>query len=261
MTILKAELRRGAKALILWTVVIGFLLGICILIYPEMESQMNEISGMFSEMGSFSAAFGMDRVNFGEFMGFFAVECGNVLGLGGALFGALLGIGALAGEEKEGTAEFLLTHPVSRRSVLLQKLGAVLLQILILNGAVLGISLVSALLVGEAPEGKTFVLLFLAYLILQMEIASICFGISAFLSRGGQGLGLGIAALAYFLNIIANLTEDAGFLKYITPFGYAEGADIVAAGSLNSGYLAAGIALALLGIGAAFVWYQRKDIA
>lgn len=261
MTILKAELRRGAKALILWTVVIGFLLGICILIYPEMESQMNEISGMFSEMGSFSAAFGMDRVNFGEFMGFFAVECGNVLGLGGALFGALLGIGALAGEEKEGIAEFLLTHPVSRRSVLLQKLGAVLLQILILNGAVLGISLVSALLVGEAPEGKTFVLLFLAYLILQMEIASICFGISAFLSRGGQGLGLGIAALAYFLNIIANLTEDAGFLKYITPFGYAEGADIVAEGSLNSGYLAAGIALALLGIGAAFVWYQRKDIA
>lgn len=261
MTILKAELRRGAKALILWTVVIGFLLGICILIYPEMESQMNEISGMFSEMGSFSAAFGMDRVNFGEFMGFFAVECGNVLGLGGALFGALLGIGALAGEEKEGTAEFLLTHPVSRRSVLLQKLGAVLLQILILNGAVLGISLVSALLVGEAPEGKTFVLLFLAYLILQMEIASICFGISAFLSRGGQWLGLGIAALAYFLNIIANLTEDAGFLKYITPFGYAEGADIVAEGSLNSGYLAAGIALALLGIGAAFVWYQRKDIA
>ena len=261
MTILKAELRRGAKALILWTAVIGFLLGICILIYPEMESQMNEISGMFSEMGSFSAAFGMDRVNFGEFMGFFAVECGNVLGLGGALFGALLGIGALAGEEKEGTAEFLLTHPVSRRSVLLQKLGAVLLQILILNGAVLGISLVSALLVGEAPEGKTFVLLFLAYLILQMEIASICFGISAFLSRGGQGLGLGIAALAYFLNIIANLTEDAGFLKYITPFGYAEGADIVAEGSLNSGYLAAGIALALLGIGAAFVWSQRKDIA
>ena len=260
MTILKAELRRGAKALILWTAVIGFLLGICILIYPEMESQMNEISGMFSEMGSFSAAFGMDRVNFGEFMGFFAVECGNVLGLGGALFGALLGIGALAGEEKEGTAEFLLTHPVSRRSVLLQKLGAVLLQILILNGAVLGISLVSALLVGEAPEGKTFVLLFLAYLILQMEIASICFGISAFLSRGGQGLGLGIAALAYFLNIIANLTEDAGFLKYITPFGYCEGADLLADGRMDAAKAAVGIAVGAAGIAAAFVYYRKKDI-
>ena len=120
--------------------------------------------------------------------------------------------------------------------------------------------------VSVSPYGARLVefvgfLVSLAYLILQMEIASICFGISAFLSRGGQGLGLGIAALAYFLNIIANLTEDAGFLKYITPFGYAEGADIVAEGSLNSGYLAAGIALALLGIGAAFVWYQRKDIA
>lgn len=260
MTILKAELWRGKKALAVWTGAVGFLLGICILIYPEMENQMNEISGMFSEMGGFSAAFGMDRVNFGEFMGFFAVECGNVLGLGGALFAALLGIGALAGEEKEGTAEFLLTHPVSRRRGLLEKLGALILQILILNGAVLVIAIVSAMAVGESPEGKTFALLFLAYLLLQVEIASICFGISAFISRGGQGIGLGIAALAYFLNIIANLTKEADFLKYITPFGYAEGADIVASGRLEPGYLAAGMTLTVLGIGAAFVWYQRKDI-
>ena len=42
-----------------------------------MEGQMNEISGMFADMGSFSAAFGMDRINFGEFAGFFGVECGN----------------------------------------------------------------------------------------------------------------------------------------------------------------------------------------
>ena len=94
MTIWKHELKTGGLSLLIWAAAIAVLLSVCILIYPEMESQMNEISGMFSEMGSFSAAFGMDRVNFGEFMGFFAVECGNVLGLGGALFGALLGIGA-----------------------------------------------------------------------------------------------------------------------------------------------------------------------
>ena len=64
MIILKHELKQGKNALILWSGIIAFMLGICILIYPEMESQMSEVSGMFADMGSFSAAFGMDRIYF-----------------------------------------------------------------------------------------------------------------------------------------------------------------------------------------------------
>ena len=82
--------------LIIWSIVIAFMLAICVLIYPEMETQMGDVSSMFAEMGGFSAAFGMDRLNFGEFIGFFGVECGNILGLGGAFFAALLGITILA---------------------------------------------------------------------------------------------------------------------------------------------------------------------
>ena len=100
MTIVKHELRRGKTALIIWTAAISFMLALCVMIYPEMSTQMGDISAMFADMGSFSAAFGMDRINFGEFIGFFGVECGNVLGLGGAFFAALIGISALAKEEK-----------------------------------------------------------------------------------------------------------------------------------------------------------------
>lgn len=261
MTILKHELRQGRNTLLIWSVIIAFMLGICILIYPEMAGQMNEITGMFSEMGSFSAAFGMDRINFGEFTGFFGVECGNVLGLGGAFFAALLGISALAKEEKDKTAEFLLTHPVSRRKVVLKKLLAIFLQIVILNLAAVIVTVLSTCLIQESPDAKTFALLFLAYFILQIETAAICFGISAFLSRGGLGIGLGIAALFYFVNIIANLTESARPLKYVTPFGYTEGADIIAEGGIHMGYLSVGLVLTAIGIGAAFYWYGRKDIA
>ena len=115
MTIIRHELKQGRMTFIIWTCVIAFMLAVCILIYPEMGTQMEDVGSMFSEMGSFSAAFGMDRLNFGEFLGFFGVECGNILGLGGAFFAALSGISILAKEEKEQTAEFLLTHPVSRR--------------------------------------------------------------------------------------------------------------------------------------------------
>ena len=82
----------------------------------------------------------------------------------------------------------------------------------------------------------------------------------SWLNGSGLGAGLGIAALLYFLNIIANLTEKAAVLKYLTPFGYTEGADIIANGSLNGAYLAVGMGLALAGTGAAFYWYTRKDI-
>ena len=115
MTLLKHELSQGKQMLLIWTAVIAGMLGLCIFIYPEMKEQMNDINGMFSNLGSFSSAFGMDKINFGEYLGFFSVECGNVLGLGGAFFAALLGISSLAKEEKENTAEFLLTHPISRR--------------------------------------------------------------------------------------------------------------------------------------------------
>lgn len=261
MVLLKHELKQGKVSLMIWTAVIAFMLAVCILIYPEMAGQMDELSGMFSDMGSFSAAFGMDRINFGEFMGFFGVECGNVLGLGGAFFAALLGISALAKEEKEHTAEFLLTHPVRRWNVVAEKLLAVLLQIVILNLVVVGVTALSTRLIGETPELKTMALLFLAYFLLQIETAAICFGISAFLSRGSLGIGLGMAAVFYFLNIVANLSEDAEFLKYITPFGYTESAGIITDGRISVQYLSVGVIFAVIGIAAAFFRYSKKDIA
>lgn len=261
MTVFKHEMRQGRTSLIIWTAVIAFMLSVSILIYPEMSKQMDGISEAFSNMGEFSAAFGMDRLNFGEFIGFFGVECGNVLGLGGAFFAALIGISALSKEEREHTAEFLLTHPVSRKKVIVQKLVSVIAQIFILNVAVVGISALSTIIIGESPDLKPLALIFTAYFIMQLEIAAICFGISAFIGRGGLGLGLGLAAAFYFLNIIANLSENAEFLKYITPFGYTESADIIADGKIKIGYLAVGLILAVIGIAAAFWKYRRKDIS
>ena len=260
MTVFKHELRQGRSTLIIWTAAISFMLGVCIVIYPEMSTQMGDISAMFADMGSFSQAFGMDRINFGEFLGFFGVECGNVLGLGGAFFAALLGISALAKEEKEHTAEFLLTHPVSRTRVITEKLCAVIAQIVILNLAVIAVTALSVLIIGEEADIKTFALLFLSFFLMQLEVAAVTFGISAFLRRGSLGIGLGLAAVFYFMNIVANLIDETKFLKYITPFGYTESADIIADGALNGGYLAVGMALAAIGVILAFWKYGKKDI-
>ena len=50
------------------------------------------------------------------------------------------------------------------------------------------------------------------------------------------------------------------FLKYLTPFGYADGAQVVSACRLDGGMVLAGMALGVLGVAAAFLHYCRKDI-
>ena len=260
MTLLKHELKQGFKTLAIWTASIGFLIAICLFLFPEMKGEMDNVSDMFASMGSFTAAFGMDRLNFGTLIGFYAVECGNILGLGGAFFASLIAVSALAKEEKERTAEFLLSHPVSRVSVISSKLAALVVQIVVMNAVIFALSAACIAAIGEEPAWKEICLLHLAYFLLQLELAGICFGLSAFLRRGSLGIGLGIAAMMYFLNIIANISEKAEFLKFITPFGYAEGADIVSNGSLDGKLILIGMAFALIGVAAAYFWYSRKDI-
>lgn len=260
MTLVQHELKQSRISLIVWTLSIASLLAVCVFLYPSMKNEMDAVSEMFSSMGSFTAAFGMDKVSFGTLTGFYVVECGNIVGLGGAFFAALCGISVLAKEEKEHTAEFLMTHPVSRWRVVTDKLIAVIFQLVILNVAVYLTAVVSIALIGEDIPWKELNLLHLAYFFLQVETAAVCFGISAFLRRSGMGIGLGIAMLFYFLNLVANITEEADFLKYITPFGYAEGADIVNSLSVNGEMLAVGVAFTVAGIVISYVKYCKKDL-
>lgn len=260
MTLVKHELRQGKISFMIWTASIGFLLAVCIFMFPEMKGQMDGVSNMFASMGSFTEAFGMDRLNFGTLIGFYAVECGNILGLGGAFFASLCAVGILSKEEKDKTAEFLLTHPVSRKRIITEKLIAVLIQITAMNIIMYAISVGSIAAIGETIPLKELSLLHLAYYLLQLELSGICFAISAFLRKGSAGAGLGIAAMMYFLNLIANIADVAGFLKYITPFGYCEGADIVANGSLDGIMVAIGAAIGISGIIIAYLKYTKKDI-
>ena len=260
MTLIRHELRQGRRSLMVWTGAIGAFLVICLFLFPEMKSQANQMTEMMASMGSFTKLWGMDRLDFGTLTGYYGIECGNMLGIGGALFAALIGINALAKEEKDGTAEMLLTHPLSRAEVVTGKLLAVLIQIVALNIAVFLLSIGTMACIGETIPCKVVALMHTAYFLMQIEIACICLGISAFLWKGSLGIGLGLAIVLYFMNILGNLSDTVEFLKYITPFGYTDGADIVTKGCLDGSRILPGMAIAACGVVLAYGKYSRKDI-
>ena len=261
LTLLMHEIKRNKVSLIVWSAVLAFMLGVCIMIYPEMQTQMGDLSQMFADMGAFSDAFGMDQLNFGEFMGYFGVECGNTLGIGGALLGAIIGIGALAKEERDKTAEILLTMPVSRVRIVTEKLLFSVIHILIVNVAVFAVCMLGTLAISVDANYGQMTLILISYLFMQLEIMAITFGISAFLKRGGLGIGIGIGFGLYFMSILANLTDELEFLKYLTPFGFADSGHIISEGGLEPISLTVGIIFSVAGIALAYYQYNKKDIA
>lgn len=260
MTIFKKELRTNAVSFLVWSGIIGGLMAVCVGLYPSMSDSMGDISALFANMGDFSAAFGLDKLQYGSMLGFYGVECGNILGLGGALYTALTAVGLLAGEEGGHTAEFLLTHPVSRPRVCLEKLAALLVLILGLNLVCLACGAGGILFIGEEADWNDLLRYHAALLLMQMEVGGLCFGLSAFLRRGGLGLGMGIAALLYFAGLLLNLDQGLDWLRFVTPYYYADAARIFA-GEALAGPIAAGCALGVLGVGLGLWRYGRKDIA
>ena len=260
MTVFKKELRAGAVSFLVWSAVIGGLMAICVWMYPAFAGSVGDVSTLFAGMGEFSAAFGLDKLQFGTIMGFYGTECGNILGLGGAFFAALTAMGLLAGEEGGHTAEFLLTHPVGRTRIALEKLAALGVMILGLNLVCFACGAGSILGIGEAAEWGSLLRYHGALLLMQLEVGGMCFALSSLLRRSSYGLAMGLAALLYFLGLAVNLDAGLEPLRFVTPYYYADAARIFAGENL-AGPLAAG---SLLGAGGtAFgLWrYGGKDIA
>lgn len=260
MVVYRQEMKQNNKTLLIWTLSVSLMSFICLLLFSEMKSMVGEMDEMFASMGSFTKAFGMDQMSMGTILGFYGIECGNILGLGGAFLASLLAVNMLSKEEASRTAEFLLTHPISRVRVITEKLLSVITQLAIFNIVFFLFSCLGIAILGEEVEWGRFILYHVANYILQLEIACICYGISAFIRRGSLGIGLGLAAIFYFFNIIANISDKAKVLKYITPFSYTEASDIFNSGKLDGNYLIVGIVFGVVAIVVAYIQYSKKDI-
>ncbi len=256
MTLFFHELKRGKLLLIIWTAALTSMLAITVLMFPLIKNIMPQMMESFAGLEDFGETF-----DYSSFSMYYGSEALSALGLGGALFAAMIGISSLSKEERDQTADFLLTHPLSRARIVAEKLLSVIVQIIVMNVVAIAVNSALTLAIGERPPFKEMFVMYAAFLILQIEIASISFGISSLLKKRGIGIGIGLVFFMYFLNIIGSLSEKVGFLNYVTPFSYAGFALPASLGIIDVPYLIPGIVLAVAGIVFAFLHYRRKDIA
>lgn len=260
MILYRHEMRMNLKSFLIWTLCVGAMCFGCILLYTSLEDSIQGMADMYSNMGAMSVALGMDKMSLATLRGFYGTEIAMMHGLGGAMFAAISGISLLSKEESGHTSEFLNVLPVGRTNILFQKYLALFSNIILFNLVCAAIYLLGFCFMGEQISPQEFCLYHLAATLMHLEIATICFMISAFTRKPLPGAALGLTIFLFAADMMCRIIPAIKNLKYLTPFYYANAADIFTTTKVNLPCCMTAIAVTCITLFIALICYKTKDL-
>jgi ABC-2 type transport system permease protein len=193
--------------------------------------------------------------------------------LGGAVYGLLVpllvaifaiawGARSVAGDEDAGTLDLVLAHPVSRRSLALQRFGGLLAGVVVV-GAVLFAAMVAvrgAFDLGEVPVGG-FLAINLHLVLFGVWFGALAYAVGA--ATGSKaaalGAGAGVAVLAYLANSVLPQVGALTWTRDISPFHWYLGGDPLSNG-VQPGGVAALLITAVVLVTAGIALFTRRDL-
>lgn len=251
-----------------WAASIVIYAGIIVAIFPSIRGIV-EVEGYIEALPKeFLAVVGLeDTTNlfadgFMTFQGLLSADYFSLWLILLTIYGVMSG-GSLASRDLErGSLDLLLSHPIGRRRLLLAKLGAhaaVLIGLAALSTLTIGLGgvLVNAKLSFSNVAATHGIAISLVLAILAYST----FFSAWFLSSGKAMVIAGILTLLmYALNIVGNVVETMGAIKYISLFHYFDAFSTLNSGSIDAMGLGLYISVAILfGIGALYV-FERRDL-
>jgi len=252
----------NGKILLVWALCVGGLCFGCLLLYDSLGESVGEMAELFADLGAFSQALGMDRVNIGTLEGYYAVEIAILFSLGGVMYAAMLGAGLVAKEEEGKTYEFLNALPLGRGRILGGKYGAFVALLAGFHMICICLILAGFWWMGSMPDMGSFVRYHSAAFFLCLETGTVCFLFSVLCRKKPMGAAVGLALLLYMLDLMARVVPSLEKVGQITPFSYSNAADIFSGATGEEWKYALGIGIAVLGVSlcTAFIVYRKKDL-
>lgn len=261
--IFRRALRDARTPVIAWGIGMALITMLVMVLYPTIQ-QFEGIAELM-ENPIFSAMLGeaADAAAFTTPEGFTAVYVLTFTPLYLAAYLVWLGLGVTIREEDRGTVDVLLSLPIPRWQVIVEKAAAIVVILLVILLFVYGGALLSVVMIPElelAPlrlaEGV------FNMLPVMLLITTITLFFSTVLRSGSMAAGItaAIIVISYFVNSLADVaTEALGTVKYLSFFTYSRGLRVMLDGIIW------GDVLVLLAVTAALfaasLWaYQRRDL-
>ncbi|PWK65193.1 ABC-2 type transport system permease protein [Streptomyces sp. CG 926] len=167
---------------------------------------------------------------------------------------------------ESGTVELVMVRPVSRTRLLVERTGALVVAVLVLNTAA---TLTVAVEVSLSPDihrtvplsgifAAGFMGVGFAFCLLGLAVA-----VSAASRRRAQVIGtvIAIGAVGFAVNFIALAWEPAAPLRYLSPFHYYVPGDALAEGRVLWPQLAVLMGVGPVGLLIAHAVLHRRDLA
>jgi len=262
--VFKYEFKMYAKSILIWVVNIILLLVIFMAFFPAFSSDASLLDKMLENYPpELLKAFGMGgTLSLATVLGYFAFIF-TFLQLCLAVQAANYGFSILSVEEREFTADYLMSKPVSRSEILIAKFGAALLALTITNAfAWIGSFLAIELFREGKPYDFNHLILLLATIVLfQLFFLTLGMAISVMVRRIRSVLSfsLGLAFGTYILNTVRAIVGGET-LGYFSPFYHFDPAVILDKGTINMPMVSISLAVVLFSILATFVLYTKRDI-
>jgi ABC-2 type transport system permease protein len=262
--VFRRELADHRRSLIGCTVGALLLGAMYIFFYPTIKTSGSGVEQLLNTMPKgFRDAFIGAGVDYLSPSGYLGTELFSIL-LPALLLvmGVLAGSRALGAEEQNGTIDLLLSTPIRRSRLAVEKACGAVLPLFVVAAAIW----VMIAAVGPS-QGLSVSLGNLAVAVLAVALLGAGFGMLAFLvasATGSVGLGGGVAAALavalYALNIFGSLVPAlTGFANAVSPFHWDGGSGALANGVTWSGLLLL-IACPIVLLGLSVLAYDRRDL-
>lgn len=177
------------------------------------------------------------------------------------IFAIGAGVRAIAGEERAGTLDMLVSTPISRRRIVVEKFASMVASTAAVASALAAALCVGALITSMDVSLVNIVAATTAAAMLAVFVGALALTVGAATGRRGTSIGIATTvAIAGYL--VYGLSDSVTALKpwrWAAPFTYYAEADVLSNG-INFWHLGVLAGLAVLLCGVAVITFERRDI-
>ena len=264
MNIFKHEFNMKKRSILIWSASLAGFIIFYMAFFPAMAQDSEVFESIMDNFPKeMLQAFGMrDGLSMSSLIGYFTLTF-SMTQLAIAIQSSNYGFSILSEEERELTADFLMSKPVSRRNIYLSKLAATFLSLLITALFVGAGSFISLQLFngGETYEISNLLKLLIILPIFQLVFLSLGMFISLLFKkiRSVLSFSMGLSIGLYVINSVRGVV-DSDFLGYISPYYYFEPGLILKNGQYDLKLFATSIVIIVLSLATSYLMYNKRDI-
>lgn len=263
MNIYLHELKSLRKSAVIWTFSLIALAALYLSIYPSMVKDAIDFKELISNFpASVRAVLGINLDYITSMLGFYSMVF-SIIVLCGAIQAMNMGVSILSKESRERTADFLLTKPVSRFSIITSKLLAAFTIIVATNVVFSAVSLIIANVAKTDDfSQKLFLMINITMFFIQLIFLSVGLLISVFFNKLKSVLpiSLGVVFSSYIIGTLTATGKNDEMSRFISPFKYFDAIYIIKNGKYEVQYLICGSVIIILSVIASYIIYINKNI-